>query len=192
MEVEIMKQLSQHSFHLPARRVAAAAALVAIAAVGCGSSDTTNMPTKTAADHANYIATTRCNGVNEGQPVNALLSGQTVLGVRPLYTAVDPSKGGANEQLHGAVVTVAAEPGVTAEWLDRVLECHSAGATLGQTADDGDPFFLPDAVVDINVQPAKDGFAIQVSTNLPRDAQRILDRATSWAPAKVTPAVSLR
>jgi hypothetical protein len=50
-----------------------------------------------------------------------------------------------------------AQPGMTAEWLARVLECHSAAATLGQTADDPDPFFLPDAVVDITVQPAKDG-----------------------------------
>ena len=186
-----MKHLSQDSLLSPGRYAATAAALVAIAAAGCGSSYS-NSQAKTAADHANEIATTRCNGVNEGQPIASLLSGQTVMGVRPLYGATVTSKSDAREQLHGAVVMVASEPGTTAEWLDRVLECHSAGATLGQTVDDGDPFFLPDAIVDITVQPTKDGFAIQVATNSPRDAQRILDRATAWAPSKVVPAVSMR
>jgi len=186
-----MKHLSHGSLLLPGHYAVTAAALVAIAVAGCGSSDT-NAQAKTAADHANYIATTRCNGVNEGQPISALLGGQTVTGVRPLYRGTEPSKSDARAQLRGAIVTVAAEPGVTAEWLDRALECHSADATLGQMADDGDPFFLPDAVVDIAVKPAQDGFAIQVSTTSPRDAQRILDRATSWAPSKVVPSVSMR
>jgi uncharacterized protein (DUF1501 family) len=104
---------------------------------------------------------------------------------------MDPGKGDVHAELRGATVTVAAEPGVTAEWLNRALECHSAGATLGQVADDGDPFFLPGAWVDITVQSAKDGFAIDVSTNSPHDAQRILDRALAWSPPKA-PAVSLR
>ena len=186
-----MKHLSHDSLLSPGRYAAIAATLVAIAAAGCGSSDT-NSQAKTPADHANYIATTRCSGVNQGQPIASLLSGQTVMGVRPLYGATVTSKSDTREQLRGAVVTVASEPGVTAEWLDRVLECHSADATLGQTVDDGDPFFLPGAVVDITVQPSKDGFDIQVATNSPRDAQRILDRATSWAPSKVVPAVSMR
>jgi hypothetical protein len=183
-----MKQLNQYSFVLPSR---AAAVALAAGLFACASSGGTSPQAQTAAERANYIETTRCAGVNQGQPVAAVLSGQTVMGVRPLYGAMDPSKSDAREQLHGAIVTVAAEPGVTAEWLNRVLECHSAGATLGQTADDGDPFFLPGTVVDITVQPAKDGFAINVSTQSPQDAQRILDRATAWAPPRA-PAVSMR
>jgi hypothetical protein len=183
-----MKHLSHRSFVVQGRHAAAAVALAAV--VGCGSSET-NTQAQTAANRANYIENTRCAGVNEAQPTAAILGGQTVLGVRPLYSGKDPSKGDANEELHGAIVTVAAEPGVTPEWLNRMLECHSAAATLGQLTDETDPFFLPGAVVDITVQPAKDGFAINVSTNSPQDGQRILDRAKAWASAN-RPAVSSR
>ena len=63
---------------------------------------------------------------------------------------------GEQSQLRGAKLTVAALPGLTAEWLDRELECHSAHITLGRTASTPeDPFWLPDSTVDIDVRPTK-------------------------------------
>jgi hypothetical protein len=184
-----MKQLSQNAFVSKGRYAAAAVVLLGVASAGCGGAPTPAV--QTAADHANYVESTRCVGVEPGQSVDTVLSGQAVIAVRPLYAATVPSKSDAQDQLHGAIVTVTAQPGMTAEWLDRVLECHSADETLGRTADRRDPFYLPDAVVDITVKSAKDGFAIDVSTFSPGDGQRILDRANAWAPSRA-PAVSLR
>jgi hypothetical protein len=184
-----MKHLSQYPAVSRRLTLSTAGALIAIVASACGSD--TNAQVKSATDHASYIESTRCAGVQGGPDVNAVLSGQAVTGVRPLYGAKDPSKSDVQDTLQGATVTVAAQPGMTAEWLDRVLECHSAAETLGQTAGYRDPFYLPDAVVEIMVQPARDGFAINVSTASQSNAQRILDRATAWVSQR-PPAVSSR
>jgi hypothetical protein len=185
-----MKQLSRFLAVSRRRRVAAAAALVAVAAGGCAANDTDEQA-KTVADHASYVEQTRCAGVQAGAEVNTVLSGQAVTAIHPLYSAPDGSKSIESQELRGATITVSAQPGMTAEWLDRVLECHSAAETLGQAPDHHDPFFLRDAVVDISVQPAKDGFAIHLSTYSPHNAQRILNRATAWAAVR-PPAVSSR
>ncbi len=185
-----MKHLSRYSKVSQSGGVAVAFAVVAVTAAACGSSDT-NQQAKTAADHASYVENTRCAGVEESREADAIISGQSVSAVRPLYVAMDPSKSDVAEQLHGATVLVPAQPGMTAEWLNRVLECHSAQATLGQSQAPNDPFYLPDAVVDITVKPAKDGFAINVSTERTHDAQRVLDRANAWVQAR-GPAVSSR
>lgn len=186
-----MKHLSQYTAVSRRPTIGVAGALIAIAAAAGCAPDVANEQAKTAAAHASYIQNTRCAGVQEGPDIDSVLSGRAVTGVRALYMAKDPSKSDVQDQLQGATVIVAAQPGMTAEWLDRVLECHSAAETLGQTADTRDPFYLPDAVVDITVQPAKDGFAINVSAGTPSNAQRILDRATAWAP-RPPPAVSSR
>ena len=53
--------------------------------------------------------------------------------MQPLYSSVEEAKSGSQSELRGAVLNVQATPGVTAEWLDRALECHSAKRVLGQT-----------------------------------------------------------
>jgi hypothetical protein len=185
-----MKQHSQNLAAVRGRSVPAAGALIAIAAAACTATNPDEQA-KTAADHASYVENTRCAGVEEGPEVSEVLNGKSVTAVRPLYSSMESAKSDAHEELRGAIVTVSAQPGMTAQWLDRVLECHSAAETLGQRADNRDPFYLPDAVVDIAVQPAQDGFAINVSTLSPANAQRILDRANAWAPQR-PPAVSSR
>lgn len=145
-------------------------------------------PAKSPTDQALFMERTRCGpDVNETS-LAPVLGGQALKDVGPLYATIETGKAGEQSHLRGALLTVSALPGVTAEWLDRELECHSASVALGlvkTTAED--PFWLPGSTVDIDVRPAKDGFLIGVAGYSPTDARQILDRAQAFAKAKATP-----
>jgi len=134
------------------------------------------------------MESTRCGPGGEDATLAPVLTGGGVQGVQPLYSETENVKSGMQRELRGATIAVAALPGVTPEWLDRVLECYSARATLGHTAAvTNDPFWLPGAMVDIEVRAAKDGFAIDVIGFSPADAQQILSRAEAFGKAKGAP-----
>jgi hypothetical protein len=135
------------------------------------------------------MESTRCGPEVNDTGLAPVLSGQAVQGVGPLYSSVEFGKSGEQTQLRGAVLMVNALPGVTAEWLDRELECHGARLTLGRAqSSPEDPFWLPGSSVDIDVRPAKDGFVIGVAGYSSADAHQILDRAQAFATAKTAPA----
>jgi hypothetical protein len=132
---------------------------------------------------------TRCGPEVNDAALAPILSGQAVRGVEPLYATIEGGKSGEEAHLRGAILTVSALPGMTAEWLDRELECHSASVVLGQVkATPDDPFWLPASTVDIDVRPGKDGFVIGVAGYSSADARQILERARSFAKAKEAPA----
>jgi hypothetical protein len=118
---------------------------------------------------------------DDDKQLASVLSGEAVAGVRPLYSNVEASKSGLQAELRGARLSVRALPGVTPEWLDRALECHGAKAMLGHvTPPANDPFFVPNAFVDVDVFSEKDGFEVQVVGYSPEDAKQILDRANAF------------
>lgn len=82
------------------------------------------------------------------------------------------------EMLRGAVVTFRAVPGLTAEWLQRVVSCHVArNAALGHVVPEMPDCPLVPMAVDARVSTAGDGFTIAVSSNNPKTAREILSRA---------------
>jgi hypothetical protein len=155
----------------------------AVFAAGCAP------PARSPVDQAAFIERTRCGPEVKDSDLAPVLGGQAVQDVGPLYSSVEVGKSGEQSQLRGAVLTISALPGVTAEWLDRELECHGARLALGQVkSSPADPFWLPGSTVDIDVRPAKDGFIIAVAGYSTADAHQILDRAQAFAKAKGTPA----
>jgi hypothetical protein len=73
--------------------------------------------------------------------------------------------------------------GVTAAWLDRALECHSARRVLGRIPPDqipNDPFWLPGRTVDIDVVATGPEFAATIRSLEVSDAQEILERAKAF------------
>jgi hypothetical protein len=129
---------------------------------------------------------TRCGADDDEKAVAPVLGGSAVQGVQPLYSAVEGSKNGLQAVLRGATVTIAALPGMTAEWLDRALECHSARVMLGEVAGAADdPFWLPGSSVDIDVRSAKDGFDAAITGYSSEDARKIFDRANAFARGKL-------
>ncbi len=168
---------------------------------------------KSPADEAAFMESTRCGPEVNEAALAAVLEGQALQGVGPLYSTIEaPSLNersdelgaqrvgpvysaaeanslGDQARLRGALLTVSALPGVTAEWLDRELECHGARVVLGRVKPlSDDPFWLPGSKVDIDVRPVKDGFVIGVAGFSSTDARQILDRARAFAKAKKTQA----
>lgn len=137
------------------------------------------------ADQATFIESSRCGTDVKESDLGPVLGGQAVQAVAPLYSTIEASKSGSQSQLRGAILTIAALPSMTPEWLDRELECHGARLTLGEvTSTADDPFWLPGSSVDIDVRPAKDGFLVGIAGYSSADAHQILDRAQAFAKAK--------
>jgi hypothetical protein len=167
--------------------IVAAMTLSGLATAACG--QPSPQGARSPADYAVFMERTRCAPDDDDKTVASVLSGSAVYAVQPLYSQSGAGKSGPQLELRGATVSVAALPGVSAEWLDRALECYGAKATLGhtQTASD-DPFWLPNAFIDIDVRQAKDGFDIGLTGFSPDDARRILARAKAFANSKIAPA----
>lgn len=159
---------------------ALAAATVAMALQACGGQ--LAQPAKSPLDRAAFMEQTRCGPDDEEATIAPVIGRSAVVSVEPLYSNASSGKSGSQAMLRGATVVVSALPGVTPEWLDRALECHGAKAMLGHVqSPPNDPFWLPDASIDIDVRPAKDGFDIALSAFSADDARQILARANAFA-----------
>jgi hypothetical protein len=142
---------------------------------------------RTAVDDATEMEQKRCGpGIDEAA-LAPILSGAAIEGVDPAYLAAPASgghgAGGSYKRLAGAVFSVRALKGFSAEWLDRALECHSARRVLGRipaSENPTDPFWVPGKSVDIDVQSTGPGFAVSVRSLDVAEAQEILDRAQAF------------
>jgi hypothetical protein len=154
-----------------------------VGAVGCTLTDLNPAPPQTASDTAASIERTRCGPDVDDARLVPVVSGSAVDAVEPLYTALPGGKSGAETRLYGATIRIRASQGVTAEWLDRALECHGARLVLQHAAEDplaSDPFWLPGRMVDIDTASARDSFKVAVRGDTSDDAQEILLRATAY------------
>ena len=154
-----------------------AAGGVAVAASGCATSVS---PTA----RATSVAHLECDGAASDAADVHVLQSTSVLSAGPLYAHVITGKNDAEERVTGARLLVRAPEGVSAERLQRILQCHSAQVLLGQVdpsrfADE--PYWLPDAWVDIHVQPDDGGMAVTVSAQSIPEGLKVLHRATAFA-----------
>jgi hypothetical protein len=86
---------------------------------------------------------------------------------------------GGHEQL-GAVVTFRALPGMTAPWLQRVIDCHLArNAALGYNVPEMPYCPLVPKGVTATVTPTSTGFAVEIRSSDRDTAKEILRRAES-------------
>ena len=82
------------------------------------------------------------------------------------------------EALVGAIVTVRAVPGMTAQWLQRVVDCHLArNAALGHVMPEMANCPLVPAGATATVSATRDGFAVAIRSKDPATAREILSRA---------------
>jgi hypothetical protein len=163
-----------------------ASAAIAVTTAGCTLTDFNPPPAKTPVEQAASMAQTRCGTDVAEASLVPLVTGASVESVEPLYTRSGGDRSGADTHLSGALVRVRASQGVTAEWLDRALECHGAKRMLDQLPSDtiaNDPFWLPGRTVDIDVESARDGFKVAVRADGTDEAQEILIRATAYLAA---------
>jgi hypothetical protein len=161
-------------------RGAAVALLGVVSSLGC---DASPAPAKTPADQAAELVRTRCVANADEAALAPVFDGSAIEGVAPLYNSVVGYKSGQFTELTGTAIKVRALPGVTAEWLTRALECHSAKRVLGtiaSTVAPSDPFWLPGRMVDIDAASAHDGFRVEVRAAGPVEGHEVLDRAKAF------------
>jgi hypothetical protein len=80
----------------------------------------------------------------------------------------------------GALVVIRAVPGLTQQWLQRVIDCHLArNAALGHDLAEMPHCPLVPNGVTASVAPTETGFAVSVQSDDPVVAQEILQRAQS-------------
>ena len=113
---------------------------------------------------------------------------ENVASVEPLYVmdrgAVDVSGSGpaqpprGTRHLAGAVVMLRAAPGMTAEWLQRVVDCHLArNAALGHEVPEMPYCPLVPNGAEATVTPARGGFAVTIQSDVPASAEEVLRRS---------------
>lgn len=139
---------------------------------------------RSATDAAAQIERNRCASEEDQVALVPVLSGSAIERVDPLYANVESTKSGNQPELQGAMIQVRPAPGMTGEWLDRALECHSAERVLGQIPPSelpNDPFWLPgNRTVDIDARAEHDVIAVAVRGANVADAHEILRRALAF------------
>lgn len=137
-----------------------------------------------AADHRAASAALRdteaqaCVGISdENRDLSPFEHPEEIAAVKPLMERVQLGRA-SSERLAGAVVTVRAVPGLTAEWLQRIVDCHLArNASLGQFVPEMPNCPLVPKGVEAKVISAGNGFAVSIRSNDVETAKEILARS---------------
>lgn len=119
-----------------------------------------------------------CVGLDaDDRDISPLERTEDIAGATPLEVSVNRGKI-PTRVLAGAVVTFRAVPGMTAEWLQRVVDCHLArNASLGHVVPEMPNCPLVPRGVRATVSSAGSAFAISVQSDDPDVAQEVLARA---------------
>ena len=123
-----------------------------------------------------------CAGIDpDDRDISPFDRTEDLAGVQPLEEEISPSapsQGRPRKQTTGAVVMFRARPGMTAEWLQRIADCHIArNAALGHVAPEMPSCPLVPKGVEAHVTSTGDGFAIAIRSDDPAVAKEVLDRA---------------
>jgi len=125
-----------------------------------------------------------CVGVpNAERYVGMFTDPNSLLSVQEIKPAERMSETEPPDDRAGARLTLAARPGVTAEWLQSVAECHLAhNAARGVSLTGGSPLDVPGATVVVSSRG--NAFSVDVTSTNSKVAHEVLQRARSlWTAA---------
>jgi hypothetical protein len=123
-----------------------------------------------------------CRGIPASEwSASALTNRADIMAVQEIRPETPASETESVVQRWGARIVLQAQPGMTAEWLQRVAECHRAQVTVG------DPASFTDSPLDVKgarttVQSTGNGFSVDITSGDPRVGREILARARGLAP----------
>ena len=151
--------------------LSALAALVA----GCATSTPSPSPSTLADEEARA-----CGGISDGDLKNAPFARpEEITSVQPLLVEAYPRDDNPpTYELGGALVTLRASPGLTSEWLQRLVNCDLArGGALADSVPELSNSPLAFRGASVYVHSTGDGFAIEISSDEQRIAKEILASA---------------
>lgn len=109
---------------------------------------------------------------------------EDIVSVEPHMRPPRGGKGGSAPTVNGATVTFLAVPGMTAEWLQRVVDCHLArNAALGHVVPEMPDCPLVPKGAEAKVRSTGNGFAVTVKSDDEDAGRDILARARRLVPA---------
>jgi hypothetical protein len=123
-----------------------------------------------------------CRGIPVDQwTASALINQADISAVQEIKPETPASETESVTQRWGARIVVRAKPGMTAEWLQRVADCHTAQVAVAE------PTSLTSSPLDVKgarvtVTSAGDGFSVEVTSGDPRVGREILARSMPLAP----------
>jgi hypothetical protein len=129
-----------------------------------------------------------CKGVPDPERnVRLLTNRQDVVAVGEIKPDDSLFQDSSPDPRAGARVLVVAEPGVTAEWLERIAECH-----IAQNAARGYPQSAASSPLDVkgaavHVSSVGDGFAVDITSYDWKAGREILRRARTLLGAQAAP-----
>jgi hypothetical protein len=134
---------------------------------------------RAASDALRQAEATACVGLSEDdRAMSPFEHHADIAGVEPFTHAITSNKTGTVQRQAGATVTFRAVPGLTAEWLQRLIDCHLArNAALGHEVPEMPNCPLVPRGVVAHVRSAGGGFAVDVESDDTATASEILDRA---------------
>ncbi len=128
--------------------------------------------------------TQACAGISDDdRDISPFAHREDIRSVSPYEEQVKAGKATTTKRV-GATVVFRALPGMTAEWLQRVVDCHLArAAAAGHQMPEMDycPLVLKD--VTAKVTSVGDGFAVNIKSEDGATADQILKRAEALVPA---------
>jgi hypothetical protein len=129
-----------------------------------------------------------CSGISEeDRDMSPFAHREDIRSVSPLKEDVRTGKA-TGFRLAGVEVVFRAVPGMTAEWLQRVVTCHLArNAAIGHAAAGADMPYCPLTLsgAQASVRSVGDGFAVDIRSNDDAIAQQIKQRTDSLQPRPV-------
>jgi hypothetical protein len=155
-------------------------ALLSLSAPLIGACATTLPPASRAAEVERFQCDTPGTEPGDVQ----VLERASVLRAEPLYSHVITGNNGAEERVDGAKLLIRPPPGISAERMTRIIQCHSARALLGKVdraAFPDDPFWLPDTWVSVEVRPEDGNYAVTLEANDIQTNIRLAARAKAFA-----------
>lgn len=122
---------------------------------------------------------TACVGLSEeDRAMSPFEHHADIAGVEAFTQPTASSKAGPTRRDAGATVTFRAVPGLTAEWLQRLVDCHLArNAALGHDVPEMPNCPLVPRGVVAHARSTGAGFAVDIESNDPDTAREILERA---------------
>lgn len=132
-----------------------------------------------------------CTGLSEDErAMSPFEHPDDIASVEPFVQQTPGGKASSYHRRVGAVVTFRAVPGLTAEWLQREIDCHLArNAALGHVVPEMPDCPLVPRGVEAHVRSAGGGFAVEIKSDDVDTAREILERAERLV-AKSTTAAS--
>lgn len=127
-----------------------------------------------------------CRGFAASTALADMVRADSIERTEALYATVRSGRGDHATRLMGALITLKPLPGVTAEWLQRALLCRQVTQVSTHATGD-DPYWLPDAWLDVSVKSNGDAFSVLLKHEDLFRAQAVLARARAYAASVSSP-----